>query len=200
MQNTSGQGKTAIIPAELDRWNWAAFLLNWIWGIGNNTFIALLMFVPLVNMAMPFVLGAKGNAWAWRNKRWENIEHFKRVQRQWALWAVAVYLVLIGLFVALFFFIMALLQNSDAYQLGVAKLRANSEAANLLGTPISTGYPMGSIEVSGPRGKADLSFSAEGPKSKGTVHMDATKDLGAWKINRIQLEVGGRSERIDLNQ
>lgn len=42
--NTSGQGKNATVPAEIDRWNWGAFLLNWIWGIGNHTFIALLMF------------------------------------------------------------------------------------------------------------------------------------------------------------
>jgi len=25
------------VPAEIDRWNWGAFLLNWVWGIGNNT-------------------------------------------------------------------------------------------------------------------------------------------------------------------
>src|ERR1019366_10250458 len=50
MENTSGQGVAAVVPPELDRWNWGAFLLNWIWGIGNNTFIALLMFVPVVNI------------------------------------------------------------------------------------------------------------------------------------------------------
>ncbi len=33
------------VPAEIDRWNWGAFLLNAIWGIGNNTFIALLTLV-----------------------------------------------------------------------------------------------------------------------------------------------------------
>jgi len=55
--------------------------LNWIWGIGNNTLIALLMFVPLVNVVMPFVLGAKGSSWAWRNRRWEGVEHFKDAQK-----------------------------------------------------------------------------------------------------------------------
>ena len=69
MENTSGQGVAAVVPPELDRWNWGAFFLTWIWGIGNNTFIALLMFVPVVNMVMPFVLGVKGSAWAWRNNR-----------------------------------------------------------------------------------------------------------------------------------
>lgn len=52
---------SAEIPPELDRWNWGAFLLNWIWGIGNNTFIALLTFVPVVGVVMIFVLGAKGS-------------------------------------------------------------------------------------------------------------------------------------------
>jgi hypothetical protein len=73
------------IPAEIDRWNWGAFLLNWIWGVGNNTFIALLMFVPFVGLVMPFVLGAKGSRWAWRNGRWDSVEHFKRVQRLWVM-------------------------------------------------------------------------------------------------------------------
>lgn len=62
-------------------------MLNWIWGIGNNTFIALLMFVPFVNFIMLFILGAKGSKWAWKkNKKWESIEEFKAVQRKWAKW------------------------------------------------------------------------------------------------------------------
>jgi hypothetical protein len=48
------------VPAEIDRWNWGAFLLNWIWGIGNNTFIALLTFIPFVGLIMPFVARREG--------------------------------------------------------------------------------------------------------------------------------------------
>ena len=66
--NTSGEGKGALVPEELKGWNWGAFFLTWIWGIGNSTYIALLMFIPLVNMILPFVLGAKGNEWAWKNR------------------------------------------------------------------------------------------------------------------------------------
>ena len=80
------------IPPELDRWNWGAFLLNWIWGVGNNTYIALLTFVPFVGIVMPFVLGAKGSRWAWRNGRWDNVEHFKRIQRLWAIWGAVIVL------------------------------------------------------------------------------------------------------------
>jgi hypothetical protein len=37
MENTSAQGKASAVPAEVDRWNWGAFLLNLIWGIENST-------------------------------------------------------------------------------------------------------------------------------------------------------------------
>jgi hypothetical protein len=89
--NTSGQGERAFVPPEIRRWNWGAFLLNWIWGIGNDTYIALLTMIPLVDIVMPFVLGAKGSEWAWRNKRWRDVAHFKRVQRNWAIAGVAVF-------------------------------------------------------------------------------------------------------------
>ncbi len=199
MENTSGQGKSALVPPEVDRWNWGAFLLNWIWGIGNNTFIALLMFVPFVNFVMPFVLGAKGSSWAWRNKRWQSVEDFKRVQRKWALWSLIVFAAVIALFVGMFFVIMASMKGSDAYQLGVSRLQSNSDAIAVLGAPVSTGFPMGNIEVSGPSGKAAFSFGVEGSKAKGTVYLHATKELGTWKMNRIELEVEGQKSRIDLN-
>lgn len=198
MENTSGQGAAAVIPPELDRWNWGAFLLNWIWGIGNNSYIALLMFVPGVNFVMLFVLGFKGSKWAWRNKRWQDVDHFKRVQRNWAIAGVIAIIAVIGLGVATYFIAIAVLKGSEPYKLAVVELQTNKKAADALGTPISTGNPSGSIETSGSKGKADLIIPATGPKAKGTVYLDATRDLGTWKINRIELEIEGRPGRINL--
>ncbi len=82
--NTSGQGKMSVLPPELKRWNWGAFGFTWLWGIFNGTFIALLAFIPFVNIIMIFVLGAKGNQWAWQNKQWRSVEHFQKVQKAWA--------------------------------------------------------------------------------------------------------------------
>ncbi|KAA3660362.1 MAG: hypothetical protein DWQ04_19635 [Chloroflexi bacterium] len=90
--NTSGQGNLAIVPPEAQGWHWGAFFLNWIWGLGNNTYIALLCFIPYVNFIMIFVLGAKGKEWAWRNKRWDSIEHFTSTQKKWTQWAVGLML------------------------------------------------------------------------------------------------------------
>jgi len=92
VENTSGQGKTASVPIEIQKWNWGAFFLNWIWGLFNKTYIALLCFVPLLNIVMIFVLGVKGNKWAWQNKRWDSIEHFKNVQKKWGWWGFVMFL------------------------------------------------------------------------------------------------------------
>jgi hypothetical protein len=90
------------IPAEIDRWNWGAFLLNWIWGVGNNTYIALLTLIPFFGLIMLFVLGAKGSAWAWRNGRWDSVEHFKRAQRKWAIWGLVIWIAVPVLFAGMF--------------------------------------------------------------------------------------------------
>ncbi|OYT90748.1 MAG: ribonuclease G [Burkholderiales bacterium PBB3] len=96
MQNTSGQGKESIVPEEIKGWNWGAMLMNWVWGLFNGTFIALLMFVPFVNFVMFFMLGAKGNEWAWRNKKWDSVEHFKSVQRKWAIAGLVILVLGVG--------------------------------------------------------------------------------------------------------
>jgi hypothetical protein len=50
--------------------------------------IALLALVPFAGFIMAIVLGIKGREWAWKNKKWDSVEHFNRVQRRWSVWAV----------------------------------------------------------------------------------------------------------------
>jgi Cytochrome oxidase complex assembly protein 1 len=185
------------IPPEIRGWNWGAFLLNWIWGIGNNTYIALLTLVPVVGFVMIFVLGAKGNRWAWENGRWDSVAHFKRVQRRWAIAGLVVWLGGIALFAGINGGVFALLKHSEAYTLAVAKVQASPIAANVLGAPIAAGTPFGSIKVSGESGTAELNFSVTGSKAKGTVFVDAIKE-GTWTIRRLTLKVDGQDNAIDL--
>jgi hypothetical protein len=198
MLNQPADTMPEAIPAEIDRWNWGAFLLNWIWGVGNNTFIALLMFVPFVGLVMPFVLGAKGSRWAWRNGRWDSVAHFKRVQRLWAIWGVIIWLGVIALFGAIFGGTFYLLRHSEAYELAASQLQASTQASEVLGTPISTGYPMGSISTNGATGRAVLNFSATGPKATGRIFLEAVKKDGVWSLVRLTLKVDGRDGVIDL--
>jgi len=196
MDNTSGQGGYAPVPAEIDRWNWGAFLLSWIWGLGNRTYIALLMFVPLVNLVMPFVLGAKGSAWAWRNRRWRDVADFRRAQRLWAIWGVVLWAALIGVVAVAILAAVVLLPNSQPYVMAVERLTQNPEAIAALGSPISAGFPTGHVSYDGGSGNAELTFSATGPKGSGTVYVDARRDLGVWRLTRFELEIAGRT--IDL--
>ena len=93
--NTSGTGKDAVIPEGVKGWSWGAFFLNWIWAISNKTWIGLLCLIPYVGFIMSFFLGAKGREWAWRNKRWQSVEHFNQVQKKWSFWGV---LLVVGVF------------------------------------------------------------------------------------------------------
>lgn len=74
------------IPDGVKGWSWGAFLLNWIWAIGNKTWIGLLALIPYVGFVMAIILGIKGREWAWKNDQWESVEHFNRVQRKWSIW------------------------------------------------------------------------------------------------------------------
>lgn len=88
--NTSGQGSTAVVPDEIKGWCWGGFLLNWIWSIGNQTYIGLLALVPYAGFIMAIVLGVKGNEWAWQNRKWESVEQFKATQKVWTTWGVVI--------------------------------------------------------------------------------------------------------------
>jgi hypothetical protein len=178
-----GQPKDTPIPPHLRRWNWGAFLLNWIWGLGNSTFIALLMFVPLVNFVMPFVLGAKGSEWAWKNRLWEDEEHFVRVQRNWARAGLAM-LVALPLFLALLLYgVSSIITNSHAYELSLDRVKADSRVIEAMGTPIVPGwFTTGQISVEGPDGAANLSIPISGPVCDGDVISRSTKANGEWKI------------------
>jgi hypothetical protein len=190
--------RDAAVPPEVDRWNWGAFLLSWIWGIGNNTYIAFLTFVPLVGIVMPFVLGAKGSAWAWRNKRWDSVAEFKATQRKWAIAGLITIAGLVILCVVSITAIFATIKSSEAYQMTVRALNADVEAVAMLGQPIATGIPNGNLRESGPDGDASLSFSAEGPNGSGTVYVKATKSLGQWQLQDAVLEDSKGGRRINL--
>jgi hypothetical protein len=89
-------------------------------------------------------------------------------------------------------------KHSATYEMAVAKLQADPVAVNILGSPISTSMPFGGISVNGSTGKAELSFSATGPKAAGVVFVEAVKKNGAWAITRLALKLNESGKVIDL--
>lgn len=194
--NTSGRGKESVVPPEIRGWNWGAFLLNWIWGIGNSTYIALLMFVPLVNLVMVFVFGAKGNEWAWRNRVWRSVEHFKATQRKWA-WAGLI--VMVVLIPSCVMGPMALMKQSDAFRLSLAEIRQHQDVISTLGEPIGAGlFVTGSVATSGPDGRAALQYSVKGSKAEGEASVYALKSAGRWELEQVVVDVAGSNQRISV--
>jgi heme/copper-type cytochrome/quinol oxidase subunit 2 len=188
MGNTSGQGKQAVLPNELTgwSWNWGAFMMNWLWGIFNKTYIALLTLVPIVGLVIPFVLGFKGNAWAWRNKRWDSLEHFRRVQRKWTIWGIIILIVSAVAAVVSVFFTFHTVNSSEPYIMAMDKVQSNGEAQTIIGAPIKPGWwTTGEVSDEGAGGKAELAIPVDGSKQQGTVYVNATKEQNKWKLNKL---------------
>ena len=101
----------ATAPVGIQGLNWGAFLLHWIWGIGNQVWISLLVFVPCIGIAVPFYLLFKGNELAWNGPRqWESEEQFQAVQAAWMKWglvALVVYVIVGFIYGATFFAMLA---------------------------------------------------------------------------------------------
>ena len=93
------------IPSELKDFNWAAFLLTFIWGFKYNAWITFLA-IPLIIFQMPlgfnwFLLailqlycGFKGNEWAYKKNYWMKSKDFRISQMKWAVFALAIYILI----------------------------------------------------------------------------------------------------------
>jgi len=124
-------------------------------------------------------------------------------QRNWK-WFVPVCcvgaLALVAAFVALILtLVFGMIKSSGVYKDALAQARAHPAVVEALGTPIEAGfYVMGSINVSGPTGHADVAIPISGPNGKGTIYAVATKHAGQWTFSQLAVEIKATNERIDL--
>lgn len=92
-------------PQNIKQWNWGAFWLSWIWGIGNKSFNTFFALIPYFGFIWMFVCGAKGNEWAWENKKWASVEDYNNTQRKWAIIGNSLAILSLILALTLFIFI-----------------------------------------------------------------------------------------------
>ena len=85
-----------------------------------------------------------------------------------------------------------------ATELARSQLEQSAEVTAALGQPLSTGTPTGSIQIAGPDGRAHLQFEVEGPNGQGTAYVEAVKELGRWRIERMAVDDEASGRRIDL--
>lgn len=197
LKNTSGQGKGAEIPEGVKGWSWGAFLLNWIWGVGNNTFIALLMLIPFVGIVMIFVLGFKGREWAWRNKLWLDVDHFNRVQKKWSIAALLIVVVILPMLFSVPFL---LLKNSEPYAISLEKIMADTEAREYLGDSISVGmFVSGNMSTDASGSSAELKYKVTGDKNEASAYVNATKTGDVWVLDELLLNIPGGNDKIQIS-
>jgi hypothetical protein len=104
-------------PIELKKFNWGAFLFNWIWGVMHKKYVTLWYFVacliPVIGpIGISIWFGLSGNKWAWQSRDWASVEEFNQVQKNWVrAWFVAVAVGVI--FFLKFILLSVLLSNAE---------------------------------------------------------------------------------------
>lgn len=89
------------LPDGVRGWNWAAFILGPVWGIGLRiwwTAIAFLVIAVMLRtswqlalvawIALAMFLGLRGNEFAWRAQRWDSVGQFIATQQRWSIGAL----------------------------------------------------------------------------------------------------------------
>ncbi|MBR6126585.1 hypothetical protein IKQ21_02775 [bacterium] len=105
---------TSMYPYDFTKeFNWGAFLGTWIWGLFNKSYKTLWIWIlGLTPWGTYYALycGLKGNEWAYKNKKWDDVDKFNTSQeKQATVFAVLTFLIVPVLYIALIFGITALL-------------------------------------------------------------------------------------------
>ena len=104
-----------------------------------------------------------------------------------------------GFIVLIVTIVFGMMKSTDAYKEALAMTRANPYVQEALGSPIEDGLlVMGSINVNGSSGHADLAIPVSGPQGNGTIYVVASKSAGQWAILRLVVDIKATNERIDL--
>jgi len=123
-------------------------------------------------------------------------------QRNWKWFVPVLATVLLALFAAFVFGIIALifgaLKSSSPYQHAVTRAQSDPAVIAALGEPIRTGwFVQGNIGVDGASGEADLAIPLDGSRADGTLYVVAEKKAGEWRYETLAVNVEG-GERIVL--
>jgi uncharacterized integral membrane protein len=130
----------------------------------------------------------KSRSWWQRNWKW-----FVPVCCLGVLALIAAFIVLIATIV------FGMIKSTDVYKDALATAQTHPAVVQALGSPIEAGiFVMGSINISGSSGQADLAIPISGPNGKGTIYAVASKHAGQWTFSRLVVEIKATKERIDL--
>ena len=105
-----------------------------------------------------------------------------------------------GCALAIFFFAMGVLKQTDGYKTALARAQENPAVIEAIGSPISqTGIVSGNSNANGATGELNLSIPLRGPKGKATLYVEAKKSTEIWYFQTMVVKIEKTGKRIDLN-
>ena len=109
-------------------------------------------------------------------------------------------LLLVALFVGvLVSWVFGTMKSSEPYQYAVAMASQDARVSEQLGTPITPGwFANGSIHLDNDSGDAEMTIPLNGTRRHGTVYVEAKKSAGVWRYQRLEAEIEGVPDRVNL--
>lgn len=99
------------------------------------------------------------------------------------------------------FFMRLGMKSLGAYTIAVHRAEADARVTAVTGTPLKEGLlVMGSFNVNGASGRAELAIPMSGPRGKGTIYLVAAQSAGEWRFSTLVFQVDPSGERIDLQK
>jgi cytochrome oxidase complex assembly protein 1 len=100
---------------------------------------------------------------------------------------------------AIIVFVFSAMKTSDSYKMAVARAKADSRVADVIGTPVEEGWIVsGSTNVNGASGQSDLAIPIHGPKGAAKIYLSATKSAGQWRYSKLIVTFDETGKTIDL--
>ena len=123
--------------------NWGAFFGTWIWGIVNKSFVpfwALLLHFTPIGFFFKLFCGLKGNEWAYKNKKWTDVDKFNQNQKIQSIIftilsfvvfpLISFFIILILIFIAAFIFSVEDYENNMEKQIPVNSVQIEDNTDN----------------------------------------------------------------------
>ncbi len=96
---------TSKLPYDYTKiFNWGAFLGTWMWGFYNKSYITLFQWAvgpTPFGFLFKIYCGLKGNEWAYKNKKYDDLEKFNKSQRRQTVFFIFWNFVILPLLLAL---------------------------------------------------------------------------------------------------
>lgn len=105
-----------------------------------------------------------------------------------------------ALVVALLTFIEHETKSSDVYRISITRAEQSRDIATIVGLPIKPGWLVtGEItESTDGTGRARLGIPLDGPRGGGTLHVQAQRRAGNWRLYVLQFVSADKTSEVDL--